>query len=377
MQYNLFETTATMEVPATEGIKYTGSKLKLLKYILSLSKKTNAKMVFDGFSGSTRVSQAYAKSGYSVITNDVSVYSYYMSMCYLKNKQPKEYYIPIIDYLNNIKGVEGWFTENYGGYSTESNRCLAVDNLKKPFQIHNTMKLDAIRDEIDCMNLPIEEKAVLITALILAMDKVDSTLGHFASYLKEWSPRSYKTMKLECPDICINNDKHIVFNEDIFSCMSKINCDLAYLDPPYGSSNEKMPPSRVRYQSYYHLWTTICLNDKPELFGRAKRRKDTSDGIAGSVFEEFRKSKDGKFLVIEAIDKLIKGMDSQYIILSYSSGGRATADELIQVLSEAGRILEIEKIDYKRNIMASMRWTNDWVKEIQEPNKEFLFLLEK
>jgi len=50
------------DAPSTEGIKYTGSKLKLLPHILSLSSKVNVKKVLDGFSGSTRVSQAYTNS---------------------------------------------------------------------------------------------------------------------------------------------------------------------------------------------------------------------------------------------------------------------------------------------------------------------------
>jgi adenine-specific DNA-methyltransferase len=133
----------------------------------------------------------------------------------------------------------------------------------------------------------------------------------------------------------------------------------------------------VRYASYYHIWTTICLNDKPEIFGKAKRRTDTSDTISGSVFEEFRKSESGKFIVIEAIEKLIKQTPADYIILSYSSGGRATAQELNNVLNNYGEIIEIEKINYKKNVMATMKWTNDWVKKIEEDNFEYLFLMKK
>ena len=33
-----------------------------------------------------------------------------------------------------------------------------------------------------------------------------------------------------------------------------------------------------------------------------------------------------------------------------------------------GTILEIEKIDYKKNVMAGMRWTNDWIKDVEEKN---------
>ncbi|MDR1278979.1 MAG: DNA adenine methylase, partial [Treponema sp.] len=76
-----------VDVPETQAIKYTGSKLKLLPYILSLSKKVSGNRgdvaVFDGFSGSTRVSQAYAKTGYTVYANDIAPYSKVFNTAFL------------------------------------------------------------------------------------------------------------------------------------------------------------------------------------------------------------------------------------------------------------------------------------------------------
>jgi len=371
-----------IDTPETQAIKYTGSKLKLLPFILALSKKAadgyNNVNVFDGFSGSTRVSQAYAKTGYTVYANDTAVYSKVFNTAFLMNTKTPESYQPLIDHLNALKPVDGWFTEHYGGDGTQ-NISTNGDGLKKPWQKKNTRKLDAIRDEIDNLNLDEVSKAVAITSLIFALDQVDSTLGHFASYLNEWSPRSYNDMRLEVPDLWINENNNFVMNYDVFEALGKLpdNINIAYYDPPYGSNNEKMPPSRVRYASYYHIWTTICLNDKPDLFGKAKRRSDTSDTTACSVFEEFRKGSSGKFIVIEAIEKLIELTPANYIILSYSSGGRATAQELNDVLNVYGRIIEIEKINYKKNVMSGMKWTNDWIKDAQEDNYEYLFLMEK
>jgi adenine-specific DNA-methyltransferase len=335
--------------------------------------------VFDGFSGSTRVSQAYAKMGYRVYANDIAPYSKVFNTAFLLNKKKPETYQPLIDHLNALKPINGWFTENYGGDGSKK-ISRSLDGLKKPWQKKNTQKLDAIRDEIDKLNLDVITKSVAITSLILALDQVDSTLGHYASYLNEWSPRSYKDMKLQVPDLWVNEQQNVVMNDDVFDALKELPegiIKIAYFDPPYGSNNEKMPPSRVRYASYYHLWTTICLNDKPELFGKAKRRTDTSDTIAGSVFEEFRKGKSGKFIVIEAIEKLIKETDADYIILSYSSGGRATAGELNNVLNTYGHIVDMRKIDYKKNVMSTMKWTNDWVKDVDEKNYEYLFMMEK
>ena len=121
---------------------------------------------------------------------------------------------------------------------------------------------------------------VALTSLILALDRVDNTLGHFVSYLRTGLIDLSVNFCLKIPRVFANPMDHVVLRRDVFD-LSDVDIDLAYLDPPYGSNNEKMPPSRVRYAAYYHLWTTICLNDSPPLFGKALRRKDTSDKLGG------------------------------------------------------------------------------------------------
>ena len=359
----------------TEGIKYSGSKLKLLPYILSIIKSLPVKKVFDGFSGTTRVSQALSKNGYQVISNDVAIWSKIFSQCYLKGSVTT----PLkekINYLNNLKGQEGWFTKNYGG---EANGGLAVhsDGKKKIWQTHNTKKLDSIRLEIDKIAENKIEKSILLTSLILALDKVDNTLGHYVSYLKKWSPRSFKTMHLKMPLIERGRGSHQVMNKDIFKAQTKVRADLSYFDPPYGSNNEKMPPSRVRYAGYYHIWKTVILNDEPELLGKTNRRADCKDLTSSSLFEEFRKDKDGRFIALKAIEKLINECPTSYILLSYSNGGRATKKEICEVIKDCCSKVKVFAIDYKKNVMSNMRWTYNWTKEKEAPHTEFLFLMQK
>ena len=350
--------------------------MKLLPHILQLAQKTQAKTVFDGFAGTTRVSQAFAQCGYRVICNDISAWSKVFGVCYLMNPYSHQHYHELIEHLNTLPGEDGWFTQNYGGDS-DSGCSVQPDELKKPWQRHNTRKLDAIREEIERLNLTPCEKAVALTSLILALDEVDSTLGHFVSYLKDWSPRSYHSMRLKVPRLTPKCAEHEVYQDDVFNRLSSTTADLTYYDPPYGSNNDKMPPSRVRYGAYYHLWTSICLYDKPIVFGKAKRRADTSDTFRTSVFEEFRKSEAGGFIAVEAIQRLLSNTLSPFIILSYSSGGRATAQELNDVIKSVGNLREAVEVDYKRNVMGGMRWTREWVREADEANKEFLFLIEK
>jgi len=357
-QIDIFGKTILM-TPKTEGIKYAGSKLKILPYIIEiLSDLKDVKKVLDGFTGTTRVAQALAQLGYDVTASDISAWSEVFANCYLNSNKSDKFYQDIIDHLNGLKGYDGWYTRHYGGKIMEN---------KKPFQIKNTRKLDAIRDEIEKLNLEWVDECVILTSLIHALDSVDSTLGHYVAYLSNWSPRSHKDLFLKLPKR---------FKSDIFETIADGEYDLAYFDPPYGSNNEKMPPSRVRYASYYHIWTTIIKHDKPVVFGKANRREDSRDAVAGSVFEEFRKNEDGSFIAMQALRKLVKETKARYILLSYSSGGRATKQELNDIINESGKLLKAVEINYKKNVMANMRWTHEWINSDGKYH-EYLFLMEK
>jgi adenine-specific DNA-methyltransferase len=357
-----------IKIPKTEGIKYAGSKLKILPYIFDMLSEIEVVNVLDGFSGSTRVTQAFAKAGFQTTSSDISVWSETFAKAYITNTRDPKHYLPIIEHLNSLRGYEGWFSEHYGGTIGRKE--------KRPFQLKNTMKLDAIREEIDRMSLDEIEKAVALTSLILALDKVDSTLGHYAAYLADWSPRSYNDVVLRLPSLFVNSQENTVFKGDIFEIASAREYDIAYFDPPYGSNNEKMPPSRVRYNSYYHIWTSVVLNDKPQVFGKVNRREDSRDDVAASVFEEFRRDEHGHFIAMQSIRTLLQQTKSRYILLSYSSGGRATKEELQDIISSNGKLVKALEMDYKKNVMGQMRWTNEWVNS-DGKCLEYLFLMEK
>ncbi|MBU4331970.1 DNA adenine methylase [Patescibacteria group bacterium] len=363
----------------TQGIKYAGSKREILPVLLELIKPLGVRTVFDAFSGTTRVAQAFKMNGYTVYANDVAVWSKVFGECYLLNTKPVKHYQPMIEHLNNIPSKHGWFSEYYGG-KPNNGSSVQEDGKKRIWQLHNTMKLDAIRDEIDNITQDNIERSVLLTSLILAMDKVDSSVGHQVSYLKKWAPRSYKTMKMMVPKLILDDREHKVFQKDIFDLVQDIDVDLAYYDPPYGSSNELMPPSRVRYASYYHIWKTICLNDKPNLVGVANRREDVSDRVAGSIFEEFKKNSNGQYIVIEAIKKLINNTNTKYIVLSYNNNGRATFKAILDILKKSEMKCSAIEMDYKKNVMATMTWTNKWLNNTNgndAKNKEYLFLMQR
>jgi len=350
-------------------IRYAGNKRKIVPKILSFISELNVDKVLDGFSGSTAVSQALKNNGYVVGSNDIAVYSKVFGECFLLNRTPQSFFMPLIEELNFLTGIDGWFTAHYGGYDMNGS-SVQKDNKKRPFQIHNTKKIDAIREKIDSF-YPDDciEKSVLITSLILAVDKVSNDMGHQASYLKTWTKKSANDIILEVPNFKIDNLNHKVYQKTIFDIKDKY--DLVYVDPPYGTSNKKTPTSRVRYQSYYHIWTTICLNDKPNTVGVSNRRYDASSDTIKSSISEFE-DLDLKY-VENSFIKLIDKFKDSYILISYNNRSKVTIDKLFEIFDK--RINNHISFGYKENAQTNAVSNSKYKIVHKEPLKEHLFLL--
>lgn len=354
----------------TEGIQYVGSKKKLVDHIINISNYYNIKTAIDGFSGTTRVSQAFKYNGNTVISNDISVYSKVFAQCYMLNKNKKSYYSDMIEHLNNLTPIYGWYSEHYGG--DYNNGINLKSDKKMVWQIHNTMKLDAIRNEIDRIASNEIEKSVLLVSLINGLDPISNTMGHQVSYLKKWATKTNRILELKVPDFIVDDLNHKVYQKDIFDITEY--ADLAYLDPPYGTNNKKMPSTRVRYNSYYHLWTTICLNDNPNTVGLANRREDASSDKNGiSVFENVNED-----FVLKNTKKLIDTLNVKYIIFSYNNKGRMAIDNLISLFnSNTTKLINQFSFNHKENVMANSTITNEWLNEKDVKLQEFLFVIEK
>ncbi len=71
--------------------------------------------MLDGFSGTTRVSQALAQLGYNITANDISAWSEVFATCYLKAKKEDKFYQDILYHLNKLEGYDGFGIQNIMG----------------------------------------------------------------------------------------------------------------------------------------------------------------------------------------------------------------------------------------------------------------------
>ncbi len=346
-------------VPATEGVKYIGSKRKLLGDILLLARDLkNVHNVLDLFSGTTQVAQAFKQTGYYVGTNDVARYSYLFSKTYIEGKGIYKGIETDLARLNILKGKAGFITDHYAG-GAESNGAVNDIMYWRKF---NALKADAIRAEIDRMYRPWSRHwCCLMTSLILALDRVDNTVGVQQAFLKNsWSSRSGNPLTLVAP-METKGPRGKAYNQDANQLVKTLGdeYDLVYLDPPYTGHN---------YISYYHIWETIVRNDTPEVSGITNRRV----GYARSGYNTKRAS---KFLA-----SLIRRIKSKYVMISYNNEGLISESDMQAMCKRAGT-LTIDTVVHKRNVMSQIGIFDKAGKLVGVPgakvNKEFLYLVER
>lgn len=335
----------------TEGIKYIGSKKKIIPHILKIVRTLpDVRTILDGFAGTTRVGQALRSEGYTVYSNDLSDYSYIFSKCYLEttNYETLEKAQRIIDHLNSLDGKSGLLTRYYSGGSKSVKGGIQVENEIMFWQIKNTMKADAIREYIDKYKDDEILFGILLTSLILALDKVDNTVGVQQAFLKrKWAPRSFNDLRLSIPYIPIYGPKGATYRLDTnLLIKNDIQFDAAYYDPPYTTHN---------YASYYHIWDTLVKNSISEVSGIINRRKD----ILKSRYNKKQEA-------LEAISELILNTQSKYILISYNNEGIIPFEDLIFVCEQKG-VVEVVEIDYRRNIMSQIGIYNSSGLKVGDP----------
>jgi adenine-specific DNA-methyltransferase len=346
----------------THGVKYIGSKRSLIPYILEAVKDLPVGSMLDTFTGTTRVSQAFRKAGWTVYAGDLSWASEAYAALFLQTLPEDLPHIQtLVNELNQLEGQTDWITKSYCDVRGESDGIIRVWKPK------NGRKADAIRNMIqewETSGRIDHRMALRLTAiLILAMDAVDNTVGQQQAYLKDWATRTDNDLVLSIPNEITEGPCGEFLGG---SCLNieYPRATLAYLDPPY---------SAHVYATYYHIWDSITRWDKPEVCLNTNRRKDRS----GKHFDESMKSLwNSKKTAISAFESLLDRLPVDHILLSYSNESLLTLDQLEPLLRKY-KTYEVREIDYTRNIMSRIGNAALYDKERKTKNTEYLIRIEK
>lgn len=308
-------------------IKYIGSKRLLVPRILEIVRSLRGvRTVADLFSGTSRVGFALKSAGYRVIANDSAAYAHALATCYvqadLEDIQAEA--AEAIDGLNQLEGRPGYFTETYSHRS-------------RFFRPENGARIDAIRSAIASAGHRPELEAVLLTSLMEAADRVDSTAGVQMAYLKSWAPRAWKPLRMRLPELAARPvaGKCVAMMGEARDAAIGIDADLTYIDPPYNQHS---------YLSNYHIWETLVRNDEPEVYGKACKRVDCRD--RKSPFN----SRPG---AAPALAELLETVRSRYVLVSFNDEGYLPRGQIEAMLAQHGNV-RTWAIPFKRYVGAKI-----------------------
>ncbi len=293
-------------------IKYLGSKRLLVDDISRLCGllAPEGAEVLDLFSGTARVGRALRQAGFTVTSNDWNAYAATLARCYLQG-----------DLATHGSEVQGWIDRlqaapDRDGYATQT---WCRDS--RFFQEVNGRRIDGIRHALQELDPPEPLRSILLTSLMEAADRVDSTTGVQMAYLKNWAQRSHNALTLRIPRMLADPaPAGTVWQMDARDAAARFTGSIAYLDPPY---------NQHKYVGNYHIWETLVRWDAPEVYGKACKR--VACKTQKSVFNSKRHIRAGMQHVTDALD-----VDT--LVVSFSNEGHLTLQDLVQILQTRGEV---------------------------------------
>ena len=328
-------------------VKYLGSKRTLVPAIRAAVEALGVRTACDLFAGTTRVGQALRRAGVVVHSNDLATYSEALGHAYIAAGEDvdRARIRSLLAHLGELPGRRGYFTETF---------CERA----RFFQPHNGMRVDAIRDEIERLGLEPVERGLLLTSLLEAADRVDSTCGLQMAYVKEWAPRSFNALELREPAV-VPGPGGTVTRADALA-LDAGGAECAYLDPPYNQHS---------YFSNYHVWETLIRWDAPEHYGIACKRVDCR--TTKSPFNSKRRAWD-------AVEQLIGAIPSPWLVVSFNDEGFHDLAAVEVLLAEKGFVASVA-VDFKRYVGAQIGIHNPSGEKVGRVshlrNRECLFLV--
>jgi adenine-specific DNA-methyltransferase len=308
-------------------IKYLGSKRRLVPVLAAAAEICGARRCLDLFSGTTRVAQAWRAGGAVVTAVDSARYAELFARTYVATSLDRRRHRQLDDALAHLASLR-----SEAGYVTEV-FCTAA----RYFRPENGARIDAARRAIARDYAGTWLEPVLLTALIEAADRVDSTTGVQMAYLKEWAPRAYRPLELRPPAIPHGPAGAAVRGDAVTAARDLGPFDLAYLDPPY---------NQHRYTANYHVWETIARGDEPDHYGVACKRADLRLPEQRSAFNQRR-------VMPDALRECVKAVDAVVVIVSYNNEAWVCLDELVDMCSDRGPV-EVLAFDSRRYVGAQI-----------------------
>ena len=310
------------KVTAINNRRYLGNKYRLLPFIKQVVEDNchDVNVVADLFSGTGAVSSAF--QNLQIITNDI-LYSNYISNVAWFGPQSfdEEKIIRLVTHYNTLQVKrDNYMSRNFADTFFSKTDCRKIGYVRE--DIERKFRSGELNER---------ERALLITSLLYAMDRIAKTCGHYDAYRK--GVEFDMQLEMSVPQASnANNANNLCFNEDINVLAPSVYADLVYLDPPYNSR---------QYCDAYHLLENVARWEKPAVHGVARKMDRT--GIKSAYCTQ---------KATAVFEELIASINARYILLSYNnmkkkgndrSNAKLTDEDILRILSAKGRVQVFEE----------------------------------
>ena len=372
-QFSFFDENQENESYLTDQIiTYLGNKRSLLSFIenaVSVVKERLEKEkldVADIFSGSGIVSRFLKQHSAILYSNDLEDYCNTINRCYLANKadidldQLKAYYSEIKNILDTQPLRKGFISEMYAPQDDQ--------NIKKGERVfyttRNAQYIDTARQLIE--KIPEPYKTYLLAPLLYEASVHNNTSGVFKGFYKNSKTgigqfggdgrnalqRILSDIELKMPIFSNFACETVISQKDANVLADELPpVDLVYMDPPY---------NQHPYGSNYFMLNIINNYKKPNEISEVS---GIPVGWNKSQYNKKQTAKDSMF-------DLCKKLKAKYLLISFSSDGFISKEEMVDMLSSLG---EVEVFDKEYNTFRGCRNLNN--RDIHV--KEYLYLVKK
>ena len=321
---------------------------------------------FDVFSGSGIVARYLKQYSDKIIANDLEAYSSVINRCYLANQSEVD--MPMLDDWHQMLLAQLSDEALKGGFIREMYAPASMDHILPGercfYTPRNAMYLDSARQLLD--SVPDSLRHFFMAPLLSEASIHANTAGIFKGFYKDSATglgqfggknrnallRILGPVLLRKPVFSRFETAVEVYHGDANRIIDLVDeVDLAYIDPPY---------NQHPYGSNYFMLNLLLHYTRPESVSR----------VSGIPHDWQRSDYNRRALALTAMQNLVENIKARYLLVSFSSDGFISLNEMLHLLHRVGKteVLETRYNAYKgsRNFLNRDRHVS-----------EYLYLVEK
>ncbi len=337
-------------------IPYIGNKRRLLPFLGAVFEELEGerpvRSFLDPFAGSGAVARLARVRGWRVTAGDWEPFSAEINRCHLCLDSRR---LPGL--FAGRGGLEAVLAEMNGlppppeerryvarHYAPRETSTADYRRERLFYTAENALRIDAIRNRIEELypagardEAAAAERSVLLAGLLYGAATHTNTSGvfkachkGFGGHGREALGRILAPILLEPPVLIDGREPARVVCAEATETARAHSADLCYLDPPY---------NKHQYGSNYHLLNTIALWDRPPVSDELG--PDGRLRFKAAIRADWTATRSDycvRARAPEALRELLDAVDADRIVMSYSSDGIISLEQLRSILEEHGRL---------------------------------------